>query len=91
MRLLLSSVLIRDGLPKIEFGQNTPPLKTPMEDRILVSEGQPQSYGTQYRRNEETQTFEFFPIKDFDSVNARRAAAALISIESCAKRNGIML
>lgn len=58
-------------------------------DRIRVGDGKAQVYGTQYRRNEVTGEFEFFPIEDIENVNTRRAEAGLKPIEEYAKRNSI--
>ena len=60
-----------------------------LEDRVLTSEGKPQIYGSQLRRNPETGELEFFPIKDPESVNARRASVGLEPIEIYARRFGL--
>lgn len=60
-----------------------------LEDRVLTSEGKPQIYGSQLRDNPETGKLEFFPIKDPESVNARRASVGLEPIEVYARRFGL--
>ena len=60
-----------------------------LEDRVLTSEGKPQIYGSQLRPNPETGKLEFFPIKDPESVNARRASVGLEPIEVYARRFGL--
>lgn len=60
-----------------------------LEDRILITQGKKQIYGSQVRQNETTGKNEFFPIDDEINVNKRRASVGLDSIEEYAKECGI--
>lgn len=60
-----------------------------LEDRVLTSEGKPQLYGSQIRRNRETGAREFFPIADPINVDKRRAAVGLGPIEEYARLFGL--
>jgi len=51
-----------------------------LEDRIRMYEGKPQIYGTQFQPNQNGQ-FEPYPIENPESVNDRRLAVGLNSIE----------
>ena len=55
-----------------------------LEDRILVQQGKKQIYGSQVRTNENGKN-EFFPIKDEQNVNERRASVGLDPLEEYAK------
>lgn len=55
-------------------------------DRIHTRKDEPQIYGSQVRRNPETEKYEFFPIKDPENVNKRRAEVGLRPIEDYGKR-----
>lgn len=55
-----------------------------MYDRVQVTEGRPQLYGTQVRWNETINGNEFFPIEDEKNVNSRRAKMGLEPIEDYA-------
>ena len=60
-----------------------------LEDRVRTSNGQPQIYGSQLRRNPDTGKLEFLPIEDAENVNVRRAEVGLESIEQYARRFGL--
>ncbi len=60
-----------------------------MEDRILISQGKKQKFGTQICRDPDTEQAEFCPIEDPQSVNERRLAVGLSTLETYAKQNGI--
>jgi len=49
-------------------------------DRVLVDDGKPQRYGSQFQTNEDGHTF-MLPLEDPEHVNARRRAMGLDSIE----------
>ncbi len=55
-------------------------------DRLKVTEGMEQIFGTQVLRDNETGTYEFYPIHDVENVNQRRAEAELSPIEIEARR-----
>ena len=69
-------------------GEIKPKLLALLEDRVLTSDGKPQIYGSQLRRNSETDQMEFFPIEAAESVNSRRASVGLEPIEVYARRFG---
>ncbi len=52
-----------------------------LEDRILVSEGKKQLYGTQLQRNDKTGKYELAPTQDEKNLNIRRAKIGLEPIE----------
>lgn len=47
-----------------------------LEDRISVSEGKPQCYGTQFHKNEHGK-FVLYPVQDLAEVNKRRGGVGL--------------
>lgn len=60
-------------------------LMAKMEDRMLMYNGYPQIYGTQFTSNPTT----FHEIRDIKNVNKRRKSVGLCSIEQKAKSAGI--
>ena len=52
-----------------------------MIDRVLVSRGEKQIYGTQFRRNIETGEVTFYPIVDTENLDERRREVGLGSFE----------
>jgi hypothetical protein len=62
------------ALPRAEVKRSDLAL---LEDRVLVSEGKPQRYGTQLQWSSEHNAMMFNPIADFANVDARRADAGL--------------
>lgn len=60
-------------------------LMAKMEDRMLMFNGYPQIYGTQFTSNPRT----FHEIKDIKNVNERRRKVGLVSIEEKAKSAGV--
>lgn len=55
------------------------------QDRILVTEGKPQVYGTQLYRNDTTGDLELFPIEDEANVDARRMEIGMIPLAEYVK------
>ena len=49
-----------------------------LQDRILVSEGKPQIFGTQLRQDETTGGLQRYPIEDEANVDARREELGMI-------------
>ncbi|WKV12082.1 DUF6624 domain-containing protein [Marivirga harenae] len=60
-------------------------------DRLRVRNKMPQIYGTQYYYDEESSSFRFNKIEDFENVNKRRRKVGLKRIEKYAKQNKIAL
>ena len=58
-------------------------------DRVLVSEGKKQVYGSQVRENPETGKGELYPVEDEKNLNKRRAEIDLMPIEDYLKYMGI--
>lgn len=56
-----------------------------LEDRILMREGKKQIYGSQLRRNEQTQKLELYPIEDEANVDKRRASVGLMPLKEYLK------
>lgn len=56
-----------------------------LQDRILISQGEKQTYGTQVKFVMETKKHEFLPIEDEKDLNKRRASVGLQPIEEYAK------
>lgn len=56
-----------------------------LEDRIRVSEGRPQRYGTQYDWDEEGELSPL-PVEEPEHVDERRRAVGLSPLEECTKR-----
>ena len=55
------------------------------QDRILVTEGKPQVYGTQLYRNDTSGELELFPIEDEANVDARRMEIGMIPLAEYVK------
>ncbi len=72
----------------VEEGESKPSDLALMQDRILMSQGKKQLYGSQIFFDK-TGTQEFYQIDDEKNVNARRAKVGLEPIEEYAKRFGI--
>ena len=66
-------------------GQAQPQNLALLEDRVLVSQGKEQIYGSQLRQNQSSGKYEFYPIEDEPKVNIRRASVGLNSLEEYAK------
>ncbi len=60
-----------------------------LEDRILMRNDKPQTYGSQFKFDEEKGANVFFEIGDPEHVNKRRQEVGLGPIEEYAKRNNI--
>ncbi|ADR21127.1 hypothetical protein MATR_12430 [Marivirga tractuosa] len=60
-------------------------------DRLRVRNDLPQIYGTQYYFDEESSSFRFNKIEDFENINKRRRKMGLPKIEKYAKQNNIAL
>lgn len=56
-----------------------------LEDRILMTQGKEQLYGSQVKINEKTNQYEFYPIYDEKNVNRRRKKMKLNNLEEYAK------
>lgn len=59
-----------------------------LEDRILMRNGEDQLYGSQAKLNNETGKYHIYPIRDVKTVNERRAAIGLGTLEEHAQENG---
>ncbi len=57
-----------------------------LEDRIRVSEGRPQLYGTQFFLDNDTKTFQPRPIEDLEGLADRRATLGMEPFEDYEKR-----
>lgn len=60
-----------------------------MEDRILVSKGKKQRYGSQVKLNSQTNRYEVLPIEDIRNVDKRRKKMGLASLADYLKGFGI--
>ena len=60
-----------------------------MEDRILVSKGKKQLYGSQIRRNSQTNQYEVLPIEDIKNVDKRRKKMGLSPLADYLRGFGI--
>ncbi|MCD4793015.1 MAG: hypothetical protein K8R54_07285 [Bacteroidales bacterium] len=60
-----------------------------LEDRILMLNGKPQKYGSQFMNDPKTGEFIFYEIEDPENINKRRAEVGLDPIEEYMKRNNI--
>ena len=60
-----------------------------LEDRVALSQGKKQLYGSQIRKNEITGKFELSPIEDEINLNKRRTNVGLEPIEKYVKHWGI--
>jgi hypothetical protein len=58
-----------------------------LEDRVALSQGKKQLYGSQIRKNESTGKYELSPIEDEINLNKRRANVGLEPIEKYVKKN----
>lgn len=59
-----------------------------LEDRILMRNGEDQLYGSQAKLDNETGKYHIYPIREVKTVNERRAAIGLGTIEEHAESNG---
>lgn len=75
--------LFKEAVKKGDLKMSTLAL---MIDRIEVSKGRPQIYGTQVGENQKTGELMFDPIVDEKRINKRRELIGLSSIESYAQR-----
>lgn len=57
-----------------------------IEDRIRVSEGKPQLYGTSFKIDLKTKELSYDPIEDIENVNARRASMEMDTFEEHLQR-----
>lgn len=73
----------------VKQGKARPESLALLEDRILINQGKEQIYGSQVRWNEQAGKNEFYPIRDEENVNKRRASAGLDPLEEYAKHFGI--
>jgi len=62
-----------------------------LKDRILMRKGEKQCYGTQAKKDTKTGFTYIYPIADSATVNQRRYAIGLNSIEEYAERNNYIL
>lgn len=60
-----------------------------MEDRVLVSQGKKQLYGSQVRRNPQTNQYEVLPIEDEKNIDKRRKKMGMESLSEYLKGFGI--
>lgn len=60
-----------------------------LEDRILMSQGKKQLYGSQVRRNPQTNQYEVYPIEDEKNVDKRRKKMGLEPLSAYLKGFGI--
>lgn len=69
-------------------GEVSPSDLAMLEDRVRVSDGQPQRYGTQLHESDDGRTMVFDPIEDVAHLEERRAAAGLppIPVYRCLMR-----
>jgi hypothetical protein len=70
-------------------GKAVPQYLAMLEDRVLISQGKKQIYGSQVETDKNTQKLIFFPIEDESNVNKRRTSVGLPPIEEYAKMMGI--
>ncbi len=61
-----------------------------MEDRILMSQGKKQLYGSQVRRNAQSKQYEVYPIEDEKNVDKRRKKMGLEPLADYLKGFGIV-
>lgn len=73
----------------VKQGKARPESLALLEDRILINQGKEQIYGSQVRWNEQAGKNEFYPIRDEENVNKRRASVGLDPLEEYAKHFGI--
>ena len=59
-----------------------------LEDRILMSNGKKQIYGSQAKFNQETGKFHIHPIENVETVNEKRKKIGLEPIEEYSEKNG---
>lgn len=73
---------------RLPAGEVSPSDLALLEDRVLVSEGKPQRYGTQLRLSSDGRRMVFPPIEDVEHLDARRAAVGLppIPVYLCVMR-----
>jgi hypothetical protein len=57
-----------------------------MEDRILITDGKPQIYGSQVTQNGETKKWELYELSNPETVNKRRALIGLQPLQDYLKR-----
>jgi hypothetical protein len=62
-----------------------------LEDRILMRQGEKQRYGTQAKKDKTSGITYIYPIEDSETVNKRRQAIGLNSIEEYAKTHNYVL
>lgn len=60
-----------------------------MEDKVLISQGKKQLYGTQVKRNPQTKQYEVFPIEDEKNIDKRRKKMGLESLAEYLQGFGI--
>ena len=73
----------------VELGESELSDLALLQDRVLMSQGKKQIYGSQVVRNNATGNWELYPIEDEEHLNERRAKAGLETIEEYAKFFGI--
>ncbi|MEL6638541.1 MAG: DUF6624 domain-containing protein, partial [Bacteroidota bacterium] len=57
-----------------------------LQDRILMRKGLKQKYGSQVRRNRDTNQYEIYPIEDVEDVDKRREAIGLAPMDEYLQR-----
>ncbi|TAH20382.1 MAG: hypothetical protein EAZ08_05950 [Cytophagales bacterium] len=60
-----------------------------MEDKVLISQGKKQLYGTQVKRNPQTKQYEVLPIEDEKNIDKRRKKMGMDSLAEYLKGFGI--
>ncbi len=60
-----------------------------LEDRILISEGKKQLYGTQLQTNSATGQMELIPTEDEENVDVRRASVGLMPLAEYLRMHGL--
>lgn len=62
-----------------------------MEDRILVTQGQPQKYGTQYYYDKEKKRYYYYKLDNLKLVDQRRKKLGIESLKENARENNVFL
>ena len=57
-----------------------------LQDRILMRKGLKQKYGSQVRRNRDTNQYDIYPIEDVEDVDKRREAIGLAQMDEYLQR-----
>ncbi len=86
---------LKKFLPRLEESvakrESDPADMALMVDRMLVMQGQPQKFGTQYKYDSVSKKYEFFPIGDLKHIDKRRNSVGLESLRKYSRARGIVL